>query len=63
LIGSGLSEGFRCQRLKKKVSGVGFQVSAPLLAAETASLIEEETLKKQISNNEYRMSKECILSF
>ena len=38
------------------VSGVGCRVSAPPLAAEVASLIEKETLKKRISNNECRMS-------
>ncbi len=34
------------------VSGVGCRVSAPPLAAEVASLIEKETLKKRISNIE-----------
>jgi hypothetical protein len=45
-----------------KVSGVGCQVSAHPPGAEAASLIDKETLKKRISNHEYRMSKEGILS-
>ena len=39
-----------------KFSGVRFQVSAQPLAAKADSSIEKETLKKRISNNEYRMS-------
>ncbi len=41
--------GFRVQ--SSKVQG-----SAPPLVWKAASLIEKETLKKRISNNEYRMS-------
>jgi hypothetical protein len=36
---------------------VSYKVSGPPIAAEVASLIEKETLKKRISNNECRMSK------
>ena len=44
----------------KKVSGVRIQPS-PL--KKTACQIEKETLKKRISNNEYRMSNvECRMS-
>jgi hypothetical protein len=46
-------------------TGFGFQVSAQPPAKKTAGLIEKETLKKReyrMSNNECRMSKECILS-
>jgi hypothetical protein len=39
------------------VSGV-----SPAAGREAGSLIEKETLKKRISNNECRMSKECYLS-
>ena len=39
-----------------EVQGSEFRGSAPPLAAEAASLIEKETLKKRISNHEYRMS-------
>ena len=42
--------------------GFRFQVSAPPPAKKTAGQIEKETLKKRISNNECRISKECILS-
>jgi hypothetical protein len=53
-----------------KVSGVSVQVSAQPLAKQTASLIGKETLalrslsksEYRISNHEYRMSKECILT-
>jgi hypothetical protein len=43
----------------------GFQVSGVSPAAgkkNAAGLIEKETLKKRISNNECRISKQCILS-
>jgi hypothetical protein len=54
---------FRVQGSGFKVQGSGFKVqsSAPPLAKKTAGLIKKETLKKRISNNECRMSKECIL--
>jgi hypothetical protein len=52
--GSGLrGSGFR---------GSGFRGSAPPPACKAISQIEKETLKKRISNIEYRISKECILS-
>jgi hypothetical protein len=35
-----------------KLSGVSVQVSAPPPAKKTASLIEKETLKNRISNDE-----------
>jgi hypothetical protein len=45
---------------KNQVSGVGCSAaggSAPPPGKKTAGLIEKETLKKRISNNECRMSK------
>jgi len=39
------------------IAGIGKSGASP-----AAALIEKETLKKRISNNECRMSKECILS-
>jgi hypothetical protein len=38
------------------VIGIGYQVSALLLAYKTASLIEEETLKKRMTKDEGRNS-------
>jgi hypothetical protein len=43
-------------------AGFSVQVSAPLLAAQAASLIRKETFKRRIPDNEYRVSKKGILS-
>ena len=52
---------FKGSRLRSGELRRGMQGSTPPLAKKTASQIEKETLEKRISNNECRMSKECIL--
>jgi len=41
----------------------GSQVSAQPLAKKTAGLIEKETLKNRITNDELRRMERCALSF
>ena len=50
------------QGLGLRVLGARVLGSAPPPAKKTAGQIEKETLKKRISNNECRISKEFILS-